>query len=70
MRITDTASLGKAIRSRRKELSLTQADLSENSGFSTSFISDLENGKETAEIGKTLRLINLLGLNVNVESRS
>ena len=46
--VTDAASFGHAIRERRKELGYTQAFVSEFSGFSVSFISDLENGKSTA----------------------
>ena len=46
MKITSTADLGKVIRSKRKKLGYTQAQLSEYTGFSTSFISDLENGKK------------------------
>lgn len=69
MRITDAKSLGEVIRERRKELKYTQAYLSEVTGLSTSFISDLERGKPTVEIEKTLFLINLLGLNLIVEKR-
>ena len=69
MKITDTASLGNAIRSRRKELNYTQGYISEITGFSVSFLSDLENGKTTAEIGKTIEVINLLGLDILVEVR-
>lgn len=47
--ITDAKSFGEALRKRRKELGYTQAFLSEFSGFSVSFISDLENGKNTGE---------------------
>ena len=69
MKITDSKSLGAAIRKRRKELNYTQAYLSEFTGYSTSFISDLERGKPTAEIEKTIRLVNLLGLDILVETR-
>ena len=69
MIVTDSKSLGEAIRKRRKELKYTQADLSEFTGFSVSFISDLERGKATAEIGKTITLIQLLGLDLVVENR-
>ena len=69
MKITDTASLGNAIRSRRKELNYTQGYISEITGLSISFLSDLENGKPTAEIGKTIEVINLLGLDFLVEVR-
>lgn len=69
MKITDAASLGNAIRSRRKELNYTQVYISEITGLSVSFLSDLENGKTTAEIGKTIEVINLLGLDILVEAR-
>ena len=45
--VTDVKAFGEIIRKRRKELGYTQAYLSEFSGFSVSFISDLENGKST-----------------------
>ena len=69
MQVNDSISLGQAIRNRRKELAYTQKYISEITGFSMSFLSDLENGKSTCEIGKTLHLMNLLGLNINVEAR-
>ncbi len=69
MKVSDTQELGKAIRERRKELSYTQQYLSDVTGLSVSFLSDLENGKPTYETGKTIRLINLLGLDLNVEVR-
>jgi y4mF family transcriptional regulator len=68
--ITDAQSFGKAIRQRRKDLGYTQAFLAEFSGFSISFISDLENGKSTAELGKAIFLANLLGLDCSLTPRS
>ena len=69
MKITDSKSLGHAIRLRRKELHYTQAYLSAFTGLSVTFISDLERGKPTAEIEKTIQLINVLGLDLLVEKR-
>ncbi len=69
MKITDSKSLGIAIRNRRKELNYTQAYLSDFTGLSVTFISDLENGKPTAEIEKTIRVINTLGLDLLIEKR-
>ena len=65
MQVNDSVSLGQAIRNRRKELAYTQKYISEVTGFSMSFLSDLENGKSTCEIGKILHLMNLLGLNID-----
>lgn len=69
MKITDSKSLGQAIRMRRKELHYSQAYLSEFTGLSVSFISDLERGKPTAEIEKTIKVINILGLDLFVEKK-
>ena len=69
MKILDVISVGSAIKERRKELNYTQKFLSEVTGLSSSFISDLEHGKETTEIGKVLFLINTLGLNFILEKR-
>lgn len=69
MKVIDSKSLGQAIRERRKELKYTQAYLSEFTGLSVTFISDLERGKPTAEIEKTIRLVNVLGMDLLVEKR-
>ena len=70
MKIRSVEELGQAIRTRRKELHYTQAFLAEFTGFSVSFISDVERGKATAEIGKTLQLLMILGLDLSVERRA
>jgi transcriptional regulator with XRE-family HTH domain len=67
--VTDVKSFGQMIRERRKILGYTQAFLSDFSGLSVTFISDLENGKSTAELGKAIFLANLLGLDVMLVPR-
>jgi len=69
MKIFDAADFGKAIKERRKELGYTQKYLSDFTGYSTSFISELENGKPTIELERALRLANLLGIDVWMEER-
>ena len=69
MKITSTMEFGRTIRNKRKKLGYTQAQLSEYTGFSTSVISDLENGKETVELGKALFLLQLLGLDLAINNR-
>jgi len=69
MKINNSIQLGKALRNKRKAFGYTQQYVSDVTGLSVSFISDLERGKETTEIGKTILLINMLGLNFNLEER-
>lgn len=69
MTIYDTKTLGKLIRDRRKYLGYTQETVSNYTNLSKSFISDVENGKKSAEIEKIIYLINSLGMDINVEPR-
>ncbi|MBR2191581.1 MAG: helix-turn-helix transcriptional regulator [Eubacterium sp.] len=69
MKANNASTLGEAIKKRRKELGLKQKDVADATGFSVSFISDLENGKPTAELGKSLHIINMLGMDINVDAR-
>lgn len=43
-------------------MGITQAELALASGTGMRFISDLENGKPTCQIGKTLTVLQTLGL--------
>lgn len=69
MKIKSSNDFGSIVKNRRKELGYTQAYLAEYTGLSASFISNLENGKETAEIGKALFLCNLLGIDLEMKNR-
>ena len=69
MKITNSLSFGHAIRQRRKELGYTQSDLSDFTGLSISFLSDLERGKKTAELEKAILVANTLGLDLLLKSR-
>ncbi len=53
--------LGAAIRTLRREQGLTQADLAQRSGVGRRFVSEVENGKFTAEIGRVCSLLAVLG---------
>ena len=61
--------LGRAIRERRRELGYTQAFVADFAGISASFLSELENGKETIQAGKMMEVISLLGMDVCVRNR-
>ena len=69
MRIKNTIELGTEIRKKRKSMGYTQSDISDRTGLSKSFISEVENGKETAEMGKVIFLLSILGMNLLIEER-
>ena len=54
--------IGTRIRSIRKAQGLTQAELALTANTAPRFISDLENGKPTCQIGKMLDVVNSLGI--------
>lgn len=60
--------LGRTVKKARKAMGLTQADLALTSGTGMRFISDLENGKPTCQIGKTLTVLKTLGLRLTLSS--
>ncbi|MCR5102233.1 MAG: helix-turn-helix domain-containing protein, partial [Butyrivibrio sp.] len=66
---TSTSEFGSVVKNRRKQLGYTQKYISEFTGLSISFISDLENGKSTIEIGKAFELAKLLGLDIELNVR-
>lgn len=61
--------LGKLIQKRRKELAMNQSDLALVSATGRRFISDLENGKESCELGKALRVLANLGIEFAIQPR-
>jgi len=69
-RVSNTNNLGEAIRLERKRQELTQAQLAGLSGVGIRFLSELERGKDSCEIGKILHILKMLGLtlSINVES--
>ena len=66
--IQTPADLGRAIRARRLELGMQQADVAMQSGISTPTVSAIENGKETARIGLVLQICRDLGLQIRIET--
>lgn len=59
--IDTPAALGQALRQARKDLGLTQPQLALASGVGVRFIVDLESGKPTIQLGRTLQVIDALG---------
>ena len=56
-------------RAHRKNKGLTLETVSGLGNLSTRFLSDFERGKETAEIGKVLKTLRTLGLDIVVRPR-
>lgn len=64
--ISSSKDIGKAIRAKRKSDKLTQADAAALCGVGTRFLGELEHGKDTAQIGKVIRILQGLGLELQI----
>lgn len=67
--IQNADELGKIIRNHRKNQQLTLETVSGLSNLSIRFLSELERGKETAELGKVIKALNKLGLDIIIQPR-
>jgi HTH-type transcriptional regulator / antitoxin HipB len=54
------------IRDTRNRLGVTQKDLALTAGTGLRFVIDLEKGKETCELGKSLRILQTLGITLTL----
>lgn len=67
--VYSSQDVGAVVRAERKRQQLTQTQLAQLCGVSLSFVSNLENGKPTTELQKTLKVISTLGLDMLVAKR-
>jgi len=58
--------LGTTIRAARKAQSLRQDELAAAANVGVRFLIELEGGKETAQLGKTLAVLAALGIDVSL----
>lgn len=65
MLVTKPNEIGKIIKELRVRQKINQSQLAAVAGVGVRFIVDLEKGKETASLGKTLKVINMLGIEIN-----
>lgn len=63
-----TTDIGKLVRDTRKALGVSQHDLALTSGTGQRFISELENGKSTCQLGKALVVLQTLGIKLQLKS--
>ena len=59
--------IGKIIKKRRQELNLELKDLQDYSGVNYASISDIENGKANPTIKTVEKLLDALGMQINIE---
>jgi len=70
IRVHNPEDIGSLVRNKRIGLGMTQSQLADITGNGTRFISDLENGKQTMQIGKVLDTLHVLGFDTYVSARS
>lgn len=70
MKVYSAKDVGSAVRNARKDAGLTQRELAAACGCGVRFLSDLENGKPTIELGRAIRVLNTLSLDLDVSKRS
>jgi y4mF family transcriptional regulator len=66
MLVSNPKDIGMLIRAKRSERSWTQGELARHVGTTQRWISEIENGKATAEIGMVLRTLSMLGIRLEV----
>lgn len=62
--------LGAVIRAERRRQGMTQVELAGLADVGVTFLSQLENGKESAEVGRALRVLTMLGVDLFAEARA
>lgn len=66
-RLYSATSIGPAIRHYREEAGLTQSELAEMAGINRTYLSNLEQGQETEQLRRVLRLLKLLGVRATLQ---
>lgn len=61
------AALGVALRHYRQQAGLTQAELAELTGLNRTYLSALEQGRETAQLRRLYRVLGHLGVRISLE---
>jgi HTH-type transcriptional regulator/antitoxin HipB len=61
--------IGRLVKSTRKTLGVTQRNLALTSGTGLRFIIELEQGKPTCQLEKTLTVLRTLGLKIIIEAK-
>jgi y4mF family transcriptional regulator len=68
-KINNAKEMGNLVRRRRKEAGLTLKDAAGMAGVGIRFLSELERGKPTIQIGRAIEVLQLFGLEIHVRVR-
>ena len=63
-------SLSQFVKTKRKQLKLTQPELAERAGVGLRFLRELEQGKETVRLDKVNQVLALFGSEIGVVKKS
>jgi y4mF family transcriptional regulator len=69
VQVDSVAAIGESIRRARKDQGLTQREFADIVGVGVRFLSELERGKSTAEVGLVLEVLAGAGLEVVIQPR-
>lgn len=67
LRLESVADLGMALRAARKGSAVRLDDLADMAGVSKQFVSDVEYGKPTVQLGLVLKLLEEMGLHLSID---
>ncbi len=68
--MTTAKDIAVAVKTTRRRLKLKQAELAAAANVGVRFLIELEAGKPTTQLGKTLAVLNALGLDCNLVART
>jgi HTH-type transcriptional regulator/antitoxin HipB len=69
VRVEDAGQIGSLVRKRRKEAGMTLKEAAALAGVGVRFLSELERGKPTLQLGLAIQVLQLFGLEMHVEKR-
>ncbi len=67
--MTTASDIGEAVRRARKDMGLRQDELAAAAGVGLRFLVELEGGKATVQLGRTLWVLAAVGLDLRVVAR-
>jgi len=69
MKINSISDVAASVRGRRRDLGLSQADLASRAGVSREWVNSFEAAKATVEFGLVIRLLDAMGLGLDLVKR-